>query len=88
MDFVINYVVIAVFALLYVGWKIVKKTTIVPLLEVDLLSGRREGLGEEGLGEGEGYDGGDADADADVDVGGEEKKRVAWYVKVKRSVFA
>lgn len=81
MDFVINYIVIAVFALLYVGWKIVKKTTIVPLLEVDLLSGRREGLGE-----GEGYDGGDADAD--VEVGGEEKKRVAWYVKVKRSVFA
>lgn len=84
MDFVINYVVIAVFALLYVGWKIVKKTTIVPLLEVDLLSGRRERLGE-----GERYDdGGDADADADVEVGGEEKKRVAWYVKVKRSVFA
>jgi len=82
VDFVINYVVIAVFALLYVGWKIVKKTTIVPLLEVDLLSGRRERLGEEG----ERYDGGDADAD--VEVGGEENKRVAWYVKVKRSVFA
>lgn len=82
MDFVINYVVIAVFALLYVGWKIVKKTTIVPLLEVDLLSGRRERLGEEG----ERYDGGDADAD--VEVGEEEKRRVAWYVKVKRSVFA
>lgn len=82
MDFVINYVVIAVFALLYVGWKIVKKTRIVPLLEVDLVSGRRERLGEEG----ERYDGGDADAD--VEVGGEEKKRVAWYVKVKRSVFA
>lgn len=81
MDFVINYVVIAVFALLYVGWKIVKKTTIVPLLEVDLLSGRRERLGE-----GERYDGGDADAG--VEVGGEEKKKVAWYVKVKRSVFA
>lgn len=82
MDFVINYVVIAVFALLYVGWKIVKKTSIVPLLEVDLLSGRRERLGEEG----ERYDGGDADAD--VEVEGEEKRRVAWYVKVKRSVFA
>lgn len=82
MDFVINYIVIAVFALLYVGWKIVKRTTIVPLLEVDLVSGRRERLGEEG----ERYDGGDADAD--VEVGGEEKKRVAWYVKVKRSVFA
>lgn len=80
MDFVINYVVIAVFALLYVGWKIVKKTTIVPLLEVDLVSGRRERLGEEG----ERYDGGDADNE----VGEEEKRRVAWYVKVKRSVFA
>lgn len=80
MDFVINYVVIAVFALLYVGWKIVKKTSIVPLLEVDLLSGRRERLGEEG----ERYGGGDADNE----VGEEEKKRVAWYVKVKRSVFA
>lgn len=79
MDFVINYIVIAVFALLYVGWKIVKRTRIVPLLEVDLLSGRRERLGE-----GEGYDGGDADNE----VGEEEKKRVAWYVKVKRSVFA
>lgn len=82
MDFVINYIVIAVFALLYVGWKIVKKTRIVPLLEVDLLSGRRERLGEEG----ERYDGGDADVD--VEVGGEENKRVAWHVKVKRSVFA
>lgn len=80
MDFVINYVVIAVFALLYVGWKIVKRTRIVPLLEVDLLSGRRERLGEEG----ERYDGGDAD----VEMGEEEKRRVAWYVKVKRSVFA
>lgn len=80
MDFVINYVVIAVFALLYVGWKIVKRTRIVPLLEVDLVSGRRERLGEEG----ERYDGGDADNE----VGEEEKRRVAWYVKVKRSVFA
>lgn len=82
MDFVINYVVIAVFVLLYVGWKIVKRTRIVPLLEVDLVSGRRETLGEEG----ERYDGGDADNE--VEVGGEEKRRVAWYVKVKRSVFA
>lgn len=42
VDFVINYVVIAVFVVLYCGWKIVHRTKIVPLLEMDLKTGRRE----------------------------------------------
>lgn len=44
VDFVINYIVIAVFVVLYAGWKIVKKTRVVPLAEVDLVQGRRDGL--------------------------------------------
>lgn len=83
VDFVVNYVVVALFALLYVGWKIVKKTNIVPLLEVDLLTGRRERL----CGDAHAH----ADADADMAGGGgekEENSKVAWYIKVKRSVFA
>lgn len=44
VDFVINYIVIAVFVVLYVGWKVVKGTRFVPLAEVDLVTGRREGL--------------------------------------------
>lgn len=44
VDFVINYIVIAVFVVLYLGWKAVKKTKFVPLAEVDLVTGRREGL--------------------------------------------
>lgn len=45
VDFVINYIVIAVFVVLYVGWKLVKRTRVVPLAEVDLVTGRREDLG-------------------------------------------
>ncbi|KAK3659098.1 hypothetical protein LTR56_001535 [Elasticomyces elasticus] len=44
VDFVINYIVVAVFTVLYVGWKIIKRTKVVPLMEVDLVTGRREGL--------------------------------------------
>ena len=44
VDFVVNYVVIAVFTVLYVGWKIIKRTKVVPIMEVDLVTGRREGL--------------------------------------------
>lgn len=44
VDFVVNYVVIVVFVALYLGWKVVKGTKLVPLEEVDLISGRREGL--------------------------------------------
>ncbi|CZT17998.1 related to amino acid permease [Ramularia collo-cygni] len=44
VDFVINYIVIVVFVVLYVGWKVIKRTRFVPLAEVDLLTGRREGL--------------------------------------------
>lgn len=42
VGFVVNYIVIAVFVVLYVGWKVVKKTRFVPLMEVDLVTGRRE----------------------------------------------
>lgn len=42
VDFVINYVVVAVFVVLFVGWKVVKRTEMVPLMEMDLVTGRRE----------------------------------------------
>lgn len=42
VGFVINYVVIAVFVLLFCGWKIVKRTKVVPLTQMDLTTGRRQ----------------------------------------------
>lgn len=52
-DFVVSYVVIVLFVVLGVGWKVCKGTKWVRLDEVDLVSGTREDLvelsgGEEG----------------------------------------
>lgn len=41
-DFIINYIVIVVFVVLCVVWKVVKKTKVVPLMDVDLTTGRRD----------------------------------------------
>lgn len=37
-----NYIGIAAFAFIYLYWKIVHKTKLIPLLEVDLVSGKKE----------------------------------------------
>lgn len=42
VGFVINYIVIAVFVVLFCGWKLLKRTKFVGLLEMDLVTGRRE----------------------------------------------
>ncbi|ORY68656.1 amino acid permease [Pseudomassariella vexata] len=42
VGFVVNYIVVAVFVVLYIGWKVIKRTKVVPLMEVDLISGRRD----------------------------------------------
>ncbi|KAI1480499.1 amino acid permease/ SLC12A domain-containing protein [Daldinia eschscholtzii] len=42
VDFVFSYIVIAIFTVLYFGWKLVKKTKVVRLAEVDLVTGRRD----------------------------------------------
>jgi len=44
VNFVFSYVVIPIFIGLYVFWKVLKRTKWVPLMEMDLLSGRREDL--------------------------------------------
>ncbi|KAI8959341.1 amino acid permease/ SLC12A domain-containing protein [Daldinia sp. FL1419] len=44
VDFVFSYVVIAIFTVLYFGWKFVKKTKVIRLAEVDLATGRRDYL--------------------------------------------
>ncbi|KAI0849694.1 amino acid permease/ SLC12A domain-containing protein [Daldinia vernicosa] len=44
VDFVFSYVVIAIFTVLYFGWKFVKRTRVVRLAEADLVSGRRDYL--------------------------------------------
>lgn len=41
VGFVINYIVIAVFIVLFCVWKVVKKTKVVPLMDMDLITGRR-----------------------------------------------
>lgn len=42
VGFVINYIVIAVFVVLFCGWKLIKRTKTVGLMEMDLTTGRRE----------------------------------------------
>ncbi|KUI72436.1 hypothetical protein VM1G_07615 [Cytospora mali] len=42
VGFVINYIVIAVFVVLFCGWKLIKRTKMVGLMEMDLTTGRRE----------------------------------------------
>ncbi|KAI0147383.1 amino acid permease/ SLC12A domain-containing protein [Xylariaceae sp. FL1272] len=44
VDFVVDYIVLVVFAVLYVSWKVFKRTKIVDLGSVDLVTGRREYL--------------------------------------------
>lgn len=92
VDFVVNYVVIAVFVVLYVGWKLVKGTRVVPLTEVDLVTGRREGLlnprtttaaagvATQEMGVVVTVVGGDGDDG--------KGRKVPWYIKVKRTIFA
>ncbi|KAI0475153.1 amino acid permease/ SLC12A domain-containing protein [Xylariaceae sp. FL0804] len=77
VDFVFSYIVLVIFAVLYVGWKLFKGTRIVDLRTVDLVTGRREGLAR-GTVE-------DVVAGADV---GKEKNRVPWYIVVKRFIFS
>lgn len=41
-DFVINYILLPVFVLLILGWKLLKRTKWVKLEEMDIWSGRRD----------------------------------------------
>lgn len=69
VDFVINYVVVAVFVVLFCGWKILKKTKFVPLADMDLKTGRRE-LFVPSLIQG--------------DDGGQEEEGLSLFIKAKR----
>ncbi|KAI1867287.1 uncharacterized protein JN550_007018 [Neoarthrinium moseri] len=77
VDFVFSYVVVAIFAVLYVFWKVLKGTKIVPLMEMDLVTGRREYIRRDTSVAGE-----------DPGIGTEKEKSVPWYIKVKRIIFA
>lgn len=44
VDFVFNYIVLVIFAALFIFWKLYKKTKWVKLEEIDLVSGRRDDL--------------------------------------------
>lgn len=49
VHFVVNTVVVAVFICLYVGWNLVKRTKVVPLMKIDLNTGRKDpNFSEEG----------------------------------------
>ncbi|KAM0745998.1 putative amino acid transporter [Meredithblackwellia eburnea MCA 4105] len=41
-SFIVDYITLPIFAILYVAWKLVKKTKIVPLDRMDFQTGRRE----------------------------------------------
>ncbi|KAI0539115.1 amino acid permease/ SLC12A domain-containing protein [Xylaria digitata] len=70
VDFVFDYIVLVIFTLLYLFWKIIKRTKIVSLAEVDLVTGRREHL----VGSSTHFDG----------EGSEKTLRPPWYIIVKR----
>ncbi|GAW17620.1 hypothetical protein ANO14919_070790 [Xylariales sp. No.14919] len=70
VDFVFDYIVLVIFTLLYLFWKILKRTKFVSLAEVDLVTGRRENLA------GSLADSGEKDA--------EKTSRLPWYIVVKR----
>lgn len=46
-DFFICYISLIIFVIFYIGWKIWKKTNIVPISEIDLNAGRLEALESE-----------------------------------------
>ncbi|GAP92919.1 putative amino acid permease [Rosellinia necatrix] len=70
VDFVFDYIVLVIFTLLYLFWKVVKKTKMVSLRDVDLVTGRRENLVVSPT-----YSDGE---------GGEKRLKTPWYVAVKR----
>jgi amino acid transporter len=70
VDFVFDYIVLVIFTLLYLFWKLFKGTKIVSLREVDLVTGRRENLA-----------GSLTNSDED---GTEKRPRPPWYILIKR----
>ncbi|KAI1346235.1 amino acid permease/ SLC12A domain-containing protein [Xylaria sp. FL0043] len=70
VDFVFDYIVLVIFTLLYLFWKFLKRTKIVPLMEVDLVTGRREHLAG---GSGHSHE-----------EGTEKRPTRPWYIIVKR----
>ncbi|KAI1158279.1 amino acid permease/ SLC12A domain-containing protein [Nemania serpens] len=70
VDFVFDYIVLVIFILLYLFWKIFKRTKLVPLAEIDLVTGRRDHLvGASSISDGE---------------GAEKTSRTPWYIVVRR----
>lgn len=70
VDFVFDYIVLVIFTLLFLFWKILKRTKVVPLAEIDLVTGRREHLvGTVSHSDGEGT---------------EKPSRAPWYIVVRR----
>lgn len=70
VDFVFDYIVVVIFTLLYLFWKIFKGTKIVSLKDVDLVTGRREHLG-----------GVASHSDSEA---AEKALKVPWYITIKR----
>ncbi|KAI1118301.1 amino acid permease/ SLC12A domain-containing protein [Nemania sp. NC0429] len=71
VDFVFDYIVLVIFTLLFVFWKVLKRTKMVPLAEIDLVTGRREHLAGTTLSLSDGE-------------GAEKTSRVPWYVVIRR----
>lgn len=73
VDFVFNYIVLVIFVVLFVFWKLFKKTKMVKLEEMDLMTGRRDYTDAEHI------------HTMELD---EKDKRKPWYIKAKRIVFS
>ncbi|CAJ2505001.1 Uu.00g123950.m01.CDS01 [Anthostomella pinea] len=78
VDFVFSYIVLVIFTLLFLFWKVFKGTKFVDLMDADLVTGRREDLVQGGVHELEGADG----------HGREKGGRPPWWILVKRFIFS
>ncbi|KAL8871415.1 MAG: hypothetical protein Q9174_002745 [Haloplaca sp. 1 TL-2023] len=76
--FVVSYILLPVFLILLVGWKLLKRTKFVKLTEMDIWTGRREDLVREKVEEMQGNE-----ADGYV----VKKQKPAWFLKMKRVVI-
>ncbi|KAH9907135.1 amino acid permease [Xylariomycetidae sp. FL2044] len=76
VDFVFSYIVLVIFTVLYLSWKVLKGTKIVPLAEMDLVTGRREHLAHTGVSDEEGVE---------LAV---KAPSPPWYIQAKRFIFS
>jgi amino acid transporter len=74
--FMVDYIVLLVFVVLFVGWKVIKRTKLVNLEEADLVTGRKDYVAAAQL------------SSTSTESKDGNRSSSPWYVKVKRFIFS